>query len=58
MALQRQEIRTLIVACERIHAVLANGQKYTEEEQAVIDFCLCELLSKLREAPAEKAATQ
>ncbi len=49
MSVQRQEIKSLIVACERIHAFLAEGHQYTDDEQAVMDFCVSELQSRLRE---------
>lgn len=47
MSVQRQEIKSLIVACEHIQAVMAKGYTYSDEEQALIAFCVNELLSKM-----------
>lgn len=48
MPLRRQEIRSLIAACETIQGLLAQGHKYTDDERELIEFCVQELLSQLR----------
>lgn len=47
MPLRRQEIRDLVAACEVIQGFLAQGHKYTDDERALIEFCVRDLVSQL-----------
>ncbi len=48
MPLRREEIRSLISACEYVHALLAKGTTLTTDEHDVVEYCVTELMDRLR----------
>ncbi|HEU4684340.1 MAG TPA: hypothetical protein VFS39_07550 [Nitrospira sp.] len=48
MPLRRMEIREFIKACEKIHALIAQGTVLTHDETALVLHCVDDLVSTLR----------
>lgn len=48
MPLRRPEVKNFVAACEKIQALLAQGTKLEQDERELIEFCVTELLDKLR----------
>ena len=48
MADLRKEVGDLIRACEAIQGLLAQKETLTDEERDVIEYCVIDLLSKVK----------
>ena len=43
-----QEVKELIRACEAIHGRIAIGETLTDEEIEVVEYCMIDLLTRLK----------
>jgi hypothetical protein len=52
MPLRRQEIRDFITACEKIQALLAQGELLSGDEIEIIEMCCNDLFSNMKTSKA------
>ena len=50
MPFKRAEVNNLMIACENIQRLMAQGATLSQDERELIEFCVQELLREIRES--------